>query len=118
MIIYENEGNSGTGQKKSGELVPVHPFLKKQYPEDAYNQRLDVITDAGLNDMAVANGPDIHSPVEGDQKSGNKESPDGPLFFQRFDNPLPFIEMKGKGQRKAECENDPVKQDQKRIHRH
>ena len=88
---------------------------KPKNAENTYNQRFDVITDAGLNDVIIADSPDINSPIGRDEYACKRKCQKDSFFFQGLDNSFPTVDIKRQNQCEDECEYDSVQQDDHRV---
>ncbi len=51
-------------------LGPAQPLAEEQHADGDGDQRVDEVAEAGLDDRAVVDGPDVQAPVDGDHRGG------------------------------------------------
>ena len=64
---------AGQCQDECHGLRPVEPFAEEEASQQYVDEWVDIIAQTALEDVAVVDGPDVQSPVEGDECAGEQE---------------------------------------------
>ncbi len=60
-------------QQQRRRLCTVEALVKEQIAQQHVDQRVDVVSQAALQYVAVVYGPDVESPVEADERAGDEQ---------------------------------------------
>ncbi len=87
-----SDGQDEDGGESDADRRPLHgpqPFFQEQHAHRDGDQRVDEVSEGGLDDPVVVHGPDVDAPVDGDDGRGDRDECEPPRLPQQLSGPLP-----------------------------
>ena len=89
MYKYNDDADAREQQRRR--FIFRKFLFEEDHTEYAYHQRLDIVTDAALDDVVGIDRPDERAPVYRYHNTGEKVHDSRAPVFQRAEYPLPRI---------------------------
>lgn len=104
------------GEDDRQPLEAVEAFVQNRHPERHAEKRVDVITEAGLDNAVVIDRPDVGEPVDRQQQRCNRVHAQCPTLPPRQPQPARFAPQRHQQGQEPERPHNPMSQDLCRRH--